>query len=45
MDTNVMSENLKGRDHAEHRRRWEDNIIMDVRESFGRCELDSSGSG
>jgi hypothetical protein len=27
------------------RRRWEDNIRMDLRETVGRCGLDSSGSG
>jgi hypothetical protein len=27
----VVLENLKGRDHSEDIRRWEDNIRMDVR--------------
>jgi hypothetical protein len=32
MYTQFWSENLKGRDHSEDRRRWEDNIRMDLRE-------------
>jgi hypothetical protein len=35
-----LSENLKGRDHVENRRRWEYNIRMDLRELEGRYGLD-----
>jgi hypothetical protein len=36
--------NLKGRTWKT-RRRWEDNIRMDVRETVGRCGMDLAGSG
>jgi hypothetical protein len=30
---------------ARPRRRWDDNIRLDLRKGVGRCELDSSGGG
>jgi hypothetical protein len=36
MDTTFWSENLKGRELGRPRRRWEDNIGMDLRETV--CE-------
>jgi hypothetical protein len=45
MYTKFLSENLKERPLGRPRRKWEDNIKMDLRErKVGNCGLDSCGS-
>jgi len=44
MLTKFWSESLEGKTLRRPRRRWEDNIRMDLRELWRMCGLDSSGS-
>jgi hypothetical protein len=42
----ILVATLEGkRPLGRHGRRWEDNIRMDLRETVGRCGLDSIASG
>jgi hypothetical protein len=44
MHIKFWSGNLKELSFRRPRRRWEDNIKLDHKETVGRCGLDGSGS-